>query len=117
MVASAQHPTSKRQFLLSANEFAMRLPIKEKCRHTLSSTSTPSTPKNTRNIRRYLARGGQMKVLEGSWEPTRIVILEFPSYEQAHEWWHSAEYAPAKELRQRLSTTDLLIVDGYTPAS
>jgi len=64
---------------------------------------------------RYLARGGQMKVLEGSWEPTRIVILEFPSYEKAHEWWHSAEYAPAKELRQRLSTTDLLIVDGYDP--
>ncbi|HMF29224.1 MAG TPA: DUF1330 domain-containing protein [Candidatus Cybelea sp.] len=64
---------------------------------------------------RYLARGGQMKVLEGSWEPTRIVILEFPSYEKAHEWWHSAEYAPAKELRQRLSTTDLLIVEGYRP--
>lgn len=62
---------------------------------------------------RYLARGGAMKVLEGSWEPTRIVILEFPSYEKAHEWWHSIEYAPAKELRQRLSTTDLLIVDGY----
>jgi uncharacterized protein (DUF1330 family) len=64
---------------------------------------------------RYLVRGGQMKILEGSWEPTRIVVLEFPSYERAHEWWHSTEYAPAKELRQRLSTTDLLIIDGYTP--
>ena len=64
---------------------------------------------------RYLARGGAMKVLEGSWEPTRIVNLEFPSYEKAYEWWHSIEYAPAKELRQRLSTTDLLIVDGYCP--
>jgi uncharacterized protein (DUF1330 family) len=66
---------------------------------------------------RYLVRGGQMKVLEGSWEPTRIVVLEFPSYEKAHEWWHSAEYAPAKELRQRLSTTDLLIIEGYDPTS
>ncbi|HEX3458075.1 MAG TPA: DUF1330 domain-containing protein [Candidatus Baltobacteraceae bacterium] len=64
---------------------------------------------------RYLARGGEMKVMEGSWEPTRIVILEFPSYEKAHEWWHSVEYAPAKELRQRLSATDLLIVEGYAP--
>jgi len=62
---------------------------------------------------RYLVRGGQMNVLEGSWDPTRIVILEFPSYEKAHEWWRSAEYAPAKELRQRLSATDLLIVEGY----
>ena len=66
---------------------------------------------------RYLVRGGQMNVLEGSWEPTRIVVLEFPSFEKAHEWWHSAEYAPAKELRQRLSATDLLIVEGYDPTS
>jgi uncharacterized protein (DUF1330 family) len=64
---------------------------------------------------RYLVRGGQMEVLEGSWTPTRIVILEFPSYERAHEWWHSAEYAPAKELRRKLSATDLLIVEGYDP--
>lgn len=62
---------------------------------------------------RYLVRGGQMSILEGSWKPTRIVILEFDSYEKAHEWWHSSEYAPAKALRQRLSSTDLLIVDGY----
>ncbi len=66
---------------------------------------------------RYLARGGRMEMLEGSWEPTRIVILEFPSYERAREWWHSTEYAPAKELRQRLSITDLLVVDGYNPAA
>jgi uncharacterized protein (DUF1330 family) len=62
---------------------------------------------------RYIVRGGEMNVLDGSWQPTRVVVLEFPSYERAHEWWHSTEYAPAKELRQRLSTTDLLIVDGY----
>ncbi len=62
---------------------------------------------------RYLVRGGQMNVLEGSWQPTRIVVVEFDSYEKAHEWWNSVEYAPAKALRQRLSTTHLLIVDGY----
>ena len=62
---------------------------------------------------RYLVRGGEMNVLEGTWNPTRIVVLQFDSYEKAHEWWHSAEYAPAKDLRQSLSRTDLLIVDGY----
>ena len=62
---------------------------------------------------RYLVRGGAMKVLEGSWNPTRIVVLEFDSYERANAWWHSEEYAPAKELRQSLSTTDLLVVDGF----
>ncbi|MFY9738137.1 MAG: DUF1330 domain-containing protein [Candidatus Cybelea sp.] len=62
---------------------------------------------------RFLVRGGRMQVLEGAWAPARIVVLEFDSYERASEWWHSAEYAPAKALRQRLSETDLLIVDGY----
>jgi uncharacterized protein (DUF1330 family) len=62
---------------------------------------------------RYLVRGGKMEVLEGAWRPTRIVVVEFPSYEKAREWWHSAEYAPAKELRQQLSVTDLLIIDGH----
>ncbi len=66
---------------------------------------------------RYLVRGGQMKVLEGSWTPTRIVVLEFPSYEKAQQWWHSEEYAPAKALRQRLSSTDLLVVEGYAVES
>jgi uncharacterized protein (DUF1330 family) len=66
---------------------------------------------------RYLVRGGQTNVLEGTWTPTRIVILEFPSYQKAHDWWHSAEYAPAKELRQRFSATDLLIVEGHNPTS
>jgi len=61
---------------------------------------------------RYIVRGGQFEVLEGACKPTRIVVVEFPSYERALEWWHSAEYAPAKALRQRLSTTDLLVVDG-----
>jgi uncharacterized protein (DUF1330 family) len=64
---------------------------------------------------RYLVRGGRMEVLEGSWAPTRIVVLEFSPYERARSWWDSLEYAPAKALRQRLSETDLLIVDGYSP--
>ncbi|HEX4014772.1 MAG TPA: DUF1330 domain-containing protein [Candidatus Cybelea sp.] len=62
---------------------------------------------------RYLARGGKMKALEGSWNPTRIVVLEFESYARAMEWWNSPEYAPAKALRQALSETDLVIVEGY----
>jgi uncharacterized protein (DUF1330 family) len=62
---------------------------------------------------RYIVRGGPIKVLEGSWEPTRIVVLTFESSERALEWWNSPEYAPAKALRQRISETDLLVVEGY----
>ncbi len=62
---------------------------------------------------RYLVRGGKMNVVEGDWRPTRIVILEFDSFDAATAWWESELYAPAKALRQRLSTTDMVIVDGY----
>ncbi len=62
---------------------------------------------------RYLARGGKMKVLEGDWAPKRLVVLVFDSFERATEWWESDLYAPAKRLRQRLSKTDIIVVDGY----
>jgi uncharacterized protein (DUF1330 family) len=62
---------------------------------------------------RYLVRGGEMAVVEGTWKPTRIVVLEFESFERAQEWWRSEDYAPAKQLRQSISDSDLLIADGF----
>jgi uncharacterized protein (DUF1330 family) len=32
---------------------------------------------------RYIVRGGQFEVVEGDWQPTRVVMLEFPNMEQA----------------------------------
>lgn len=61
---------------------------------------------------RFIARGGQCDVLEGSWSPKRLVILEFPSAARAREWWESGEYAPAKALRQATSSGDLVVVEG-----
>ena len=61
---------------------------------------------------RYLARGGRLEVLEGDWRPERLVILEFPSVEQAKRWWNSEAYAGAKALRQATTDTDLVILEG-----
>lgn len=63
--------------------------------------------------RRYLVRGGRMRIAEGTWKPTRIFILQFDSYGRAIEWWESPDYAPAKALRPKLANSDLVIVDGY----
>ena len=59
---------------------------------------------------RYVIRGGQCETLEGDWTPGRFVMLEFPSRERAREWWESPEYAPAKAIRQAISTTDMILV-------
>lgn len=61
---------------------------------------------------KYLARGGKTESLEGGWEANRLVILEFPSSEQAKAWLHSPEYAPAKALRHKYATSKMIVVDG-----
>jgi uncharacterized protein (DUF1330 family) len=61
---------------------------------------------------RYLVRGGGTEPLEGSWQPSRLVLLEFPDVNAARRWWSSSEYAPAKELRQACARTEMLLVEG-----
>jgi uncharacterized protein (DUF1330 family) len=61
---------------------------------------------------RYLARGGRTEVLEGDWQPHRVVILEFPTLARAQEWYRSPSYAPLAELRQASATSTLVITEG-----
>jgi uncharacterized protein (DUF1330 family) len=61
---------------------------------------------------RFIARGGRMEILEGDWRPMRLVILEFPSIEQARAWWSSPEYSEARAIRQATSEGTLLILEG-----
>jgi uncharacterized protein (DUF1330 family) len=61
---------------------------------------------------RYLARGGETAVLEGTWQPKRLVILQFDSVARAKEWIHSPEYAEARALRQSCSTGNMVVVEG-----
>ena len=51
---------------------------------------------------RYLVRGGELDVVEGAASPSSVmVVIEFPSMEQARAWYHDPEYAPLITLRQR----------------
>ena len=61
---------------------------------------------------RYLARGGTVETLEGTWKPGRTVILEFPSAQRAREWWGSEQYAPIKAIRHASATTQMVLVEG-----
>lgn len=61
---------------------------------------------------RFLVRGGRAESLEGRPPAGRVVILEFPSFEQAAQWYHSPEYAPLARLRQSASEGRLILVEG-----
>ena len=64
---------------------------------------------------RFLARGGKVALLEGDWQPRRLVIIEFASVAQANAWIDSTEYAAAKLIRQRASRSNLIVVEGAEP--
>jgi uncharacterized protein (DUF1330 family) len=61
---------------------------------------------------RYLVRGGATETLEGTWQPSRFVVLEFPTVDQGRAWWSSSQYGPAKALRQECAETEMLLVEG-----
>lgn len=59
---------------------------------------------------KYIARGGHNETLEGDWQAKRLVILEFPSVEQAKDWLNSPEYAPARKMRHQYARTNMVVV-------
>ena len=68
---------------------------------------------------RYIARGGKVTPLCGSFVPDRAVLMEFPSADEAVAFYFSHAYAPL--LKIRLRTTDprfvLLARSGDLPDS
>lgn len=61
---------------------------------------------------KYLVRGGGVDAKEGGWAPKRVVVLEFPSMDQARKWYHSPEYKPLLEMRLKAADSKLILVEG-----
>ena len=61
---------------------------------------------------RYLARGGEVSVVEGDQPERRTVVLEFDSLEKARGWYYSDDYAGPKELRIASTISNVMIVEG-----
>lgn len=61
---------------------------------------------------RYLAAGGPSEVVEGDWEPSFPVLIEFPTSEALRRWYESEEYRPLKRLRHEAADCDMVFVEG-----
>ncbi len=59
----------------------------------------------------YLVRGGAVETLEGSWEPGRMVVLQFDSMEQLKAFHSSEMYAPGLALRTEITTSTAIAVE------
>ena len=61
----------------------------------------------------YLVRGGRMKVLEGDWQPPRLTVLRYPSFEAAQAMYDSPGYVAARALRQGATACfNMVLVEG-----
>jgi uncharacterized protein (DUF1330 family) len=63
---------------------------------------------------KYIVRGGKSEILEGDWQPSRLVILEFPDIERAKAWWASPEYSEARAVRQGCADAEMLVIEGIS---
>jgi uncharacterized protein (DUF1330 family) len=61
---------------------------------------------------RFIARGGRTALLEGPPAASRVVVVEFPSFERAQEFYASAEYQAAKKVRAGAATAQFVLVEG-----
>ena len=57
-------------------------------------------------------RGGKVEVLEGDWAPNRLVMLKFPSVEQAKTFYNSVEYGAARKAREGIAKMRMIVVEG-----
>ena len=65
---------------------------------------------------RFIVRGGPKVTVEGPDEHRRIVVVEFPTFKRAQEFWDSPDYRAATDLRKGAATFSAVIVDGVAPA-
>ena len=78
---------------------------------TYKSYVETAKPAFERYKAKFLARGGKTEVLEGQ-ARARNVIIEFASFEDAHNCYHSPEYTRAREYRSKAGVGEFVLVEG-----
>ncbi|WP_040421599.1 DUF1330 domain-containing protein [Actinopolymorpha alba] len=64
---------------------------------------------------RYLVAGATPEPVEGTWDSSRFLVIEFPDMDRIREWYDSPEYRQAREIREGKLRVGLLFVEGAPP--
>ena len=61
----------------------------------------------------YLVRGGKLESMEGDWQPARMAILRFPSFDTAKQFYDGEMYRQARAKRAgATSYFNMVLVEG-----
>lgn len=61
---------------------------------------------------RYIVRGVEPEIMEGDWTPERVVVLEFPSKDQARAFLDDPDFQALKAVRTSTTISKLILVEG-----
>jgi uncharacterized protein (DUF1330 family) len=61
---------------------------------------------------RYIVRGVEPTVMEGDWRPERMVVIEFPTRENAEAFLRDPDCQELFHVRHKTTTSKLVLVDG-----
>ncbi|WP_043265315.1 DUF1330 domain-containing protein [Streptomyces sp. CT34] len=64
---------------------------------------------------RYLVAGPTPEPVEGTWDSSRFIVLEFPDMDRIREWYDSPEYRHARAIREGKIQVGMLFVEGTLP--
>ena len=61
----------------------------------------------------FVARGGRCETLEGAWQPIRLAVVRFPSFDQAKAWYHGEQYRQVRAKRAGATEFfNMVLVEG-----
>ena len=64
---------------------------------------------------RYLVAGPTPEPVEGTWDSSRFLVIEFPDMDRIREWYDSPEYRRAREIREGKGRVRMLFAEGSPP--
>ncbi|WP_407286745.1 DUF1330 domain-containing protein [Streptomyces sp. BP-8] len=64
---------------------------------------------------RYLVAGPTPEPVEGTWDTSRFVVIEFPDMDRVREWYDCPEYRRARAIREGKVRVGMLFVEGTLP--
>jgi uncharacterized protein (DUF1330 family) len=61
---------------------------------------------------RYIVKGAEPQTIEGDWSPERLVIIEFPTRQNAEQFLADPDFRELAKIRHNTTTSKLVLVDG-----
>lgn len=65
-----------------------------------------------KHLGRYIVQGVEPIAIENDWKPERVVVIEFPSRENAQMFLSDPEAKELFKIRHKSTTSKIILVDG-----